>query len=299
MGLRGFGRCMYAFHLRRGGTRKAKKYPALFKTESSGVKAGAFIDNDSSPLNKEKWAIFNKAFGLQLPAKIAHVKNNPSDEIIANQNLNNSFRVNSLPTVGGAIYGGISGMGVDYNQDGKNNLTDIAIGAGIGAGATKLAISTKMIGSVKDATSDFISKKILDTDTADRIFGHKIFSKKAYMKYRDDMISSKNANDSDYEILHNGLKELDEQTRVDMHRYMSGDKSVSLTHNTKTLADNYINKINDDTQELVNLGVLDDVTAQKFHLGRGGTRNRLKTEGIGFIWFHLECLQVQLPSRIN
>ncbi len=201
--------------------------------------------------------------GIEVPI-IRQRKNESSNSAIKRSSDGSSQYIYSSPTVGGAIYGGLSGMGVDYNQDGKNNLTDILIGAGLGAGGTKLATNTKMIGSVKDATSDFIAKKILDTDTADRIFGHKIYGKKAYMKYRNDMISSKNAKDSDYELLHNQLKTLDEQTRTDMHRYMNGDKSVKLTPNIKALADNYINKINQDSNELVDLGVLDKATAEKF-----------------------------------
>ncbi len=253
--------------------------------------------NNALYVDKQKWAIFNKAFGLQLPSKIAHTKNIPNDGSISNNNVksqgleNNSIQINSSPAISGGVVGGASGLNIDYNQDGKNDLTDILIGAGLGAGGTKLANSNiKQIKSVKDVTSDYIMKKFNDSRVANLMFDTKLAKRKMYHKYRDELFSNKNVKDSDYEILHEQLKLLNESTRRDMYKYMNGDKDVQLVPNVKKFADNYINTIDNTSKDLVNLGILSDESFNKFkgrylrrlytsklQLGKGSNGRRGKT----------------------
>jgi hypothetical protein len=172
------------------------------------------------------------------------------------------IKINSSPTLSGGVIGGITGANNDLNGDGKTNYKDILIGVGIGAGGIKGALllkNTKIATKAKD-----IVKNLADTETADKIIGHKIYQKTDYMALREAMISSKNKQAENFAMLHEQLKLLDDTTRTKMYNYMNGDKRIQLDTNIKQLADNYTNEINKMGKELVDLGVLEQAQFDKF-----------------------------------
>lgn len=166
------------------------------------------------------------------------------------------------PTISGGMVGGIAGANNDLNGDGKTNITDILIGVGLGAGGTKGALLAKNTNIAAKATR--IIKNLADTETADKIFGHKIYQKTDYMNLREEMISGKNKQYENFALLHEQLKLLDDTTRTKMYDYMSGNKTIQLDPNIKQLADNYTNEINRMGKELVDLGVLEEAQFDKF-----------------------------------
>jgi hypothetical protein len=166
------------------------------------------------------------------------------------------------PTISGGMVGGITGANNDLNGDGKTNITDILIGVGLGAVGTKGALIAKNTNIAAKATS--IIKNLADTETADKIFGHKIYQKTDYMALREAMISNKNKQYENFALLHEQLKLLDDTTRTKMYDYMSGNKTIQLDPNIKQLADNYTGEINKMGKELVDLGVLEEAQFDKF-----------------------------------
>ena len=168
----------------------------------------------------------------------------------------------SSPTLSGTLVGGVTGAISDLDGDGKITYKDIAIGALGGAGLTKGALLAKNTNIANKAKN--IIKNIADTETADKIFGHKIYQKTDYMNLREAMIVSKNKQMESFALLHEQLKLLDDATRTKMYNYMSGDRSIQLDTNIKQLADNYINEIDRMGKELVDLGVLEEAQFDKF-----------------------------------
>lgn len=167
----------------------------------------------------------------------------------------------SSPTLSGGMVGGITGATSDLDGDGKITYKDIAIGALGGAGLTKGVILARNTNAIINAKA--LIKKAADTDFVDAIIGHKIYQKTDYMNLREKMLTAKNKALDDFAQLHEQLKLLDDNTRKNMYKYMSGE-NVNLNGNIKTLADNYKNEINRLSQELVNLKVLDQAQADKF-----------------------------------
>lgn len=168
----------------------------------------------------------------------------------------------SSPTLSGTLVGGVTGATSDLDGDGKITYKDIAIGALGGAGLTKGALLAKNTNIANKAKN--IIKNIADTETADKIFGHKIYQKTDYMNLREAMIVSKNKQMESFALLHEQLKLLDDATRTKMYNYMSGDRSIQLDTNIKQLADNYTNEIDRMGKELVDLGVLEEAQFDKF-----------------------------------
>lgn len=165
------------------------------------------------------------------------------------------------PTISGGMVGGITGATSDLDGDGKITYKDIVIGALGGAGLTKGVILAKNTNAIVNAKN--LIKKAADTDFVDAIIGHKIYQKTDYMNLREKMLTAKNKALDDFAQLHEQLKLLDNNTRKNMYKYMSGE-NVNLNGNIKTLADNYKNEINRLSQELVDLKVLDQAQADKF-----------------------------------
>ena len=166
------------------------------------------------------------------------------------------------PTISGGMVGGITGANNDLNGDGKTDLKDIIMGVGIGAAGTKGALLAKNTNAATKAKD--IIKNLADTETADKIFGHKIYQKTDYMNLREAMISGKNKQAEQFALLHEQLKLLDDTTRTKMYDYMSGNRAVQLDPNIKQLADNYTNELNKMGKELVDLGVLEQAQFDKF-----------------------------------
>lgn len=174
----------------------------------------------------------------------------------------NGMTAMSSPTLSGGLVGGVVGGTNDLDGDGKTTYKDIAIGALGGAGLTKGALLAKNTNIADKAKS--IIKNIADTETADKIFGHKIYQKTDYMNLREAMIVGKNKQMESFALLHEQLKLLDDTTRTKMYNYMSGDKTIQLDTNIKQLADNYTGEINKMGKELVDLGVLEQAQFDKF-----------------------------------
>lgn len=172
------------------------------------------------------------------------------------------IKLNASPTIAGGLAGGVVGANNDLNGDGKTNINDILIGVGLGAGGTKGALLAKNT-NIATKANDII-KKLADTETADKIFGHKIYQKTDYMNLREDMINGKNKQAENFALLHEQLKLLPDDIRTKMYNYMSGDKTIPLDTNIKQLADNYTNEINKMGKELVDLGVLEQGQFDKF-----------------------------------
>jgi hypothetical protein len=154
---------------------------------------------------------------------------------------------------------------ITKNQDVKINsfptISDDGLSKGIMYAQKKIG-NAKLNEATKKATQKI--KDIVDNDAVDFVTGHKIYQKKWYMGLRDKMIGSKNVNMENALELHEQLKLLPEKMRTDMYRYMSGDKSIVLDARVKGLADNYTKEIDNISQQLVNLGVLDTAQFEKF-----------------------------------
>lgn len=116
---------------------------------------------------------------------------------------------------------------------------------------------------------------VKNSDVTDIITGHKIYGKRDYMELRDTMFRNVNANQVNYENLHRQLSLMDEGARKNLYRYMTGDHNVELHPSIKAFADEYIEKINQKGQELVDLGILEPAQFEKFK-GRYLHRNYMK-----------------------
>jgi len=185
------------------------------------------------------------------------------DKSIPNNILNSQdIKLNASPTVSGGIVGAITGATSDLDNDGKVTYKDLLYGAIGGAGLTKGVLMAKDSHIIQKSRELF--KKASDTDFADAIVGHKIYEKKDYMNLREDMLKAKNQKLEDFTQLHEQLKLLDDSTRKDMYKYMSGHKNINLDTNIKTLADSYTNEINKLSKEMVDLGILDEAQFDKF-----------------------------------
>lgn len=192
-----------------------------------------------------------------------NVASHSVDKSIPNNILNSQdIKLNASPTVSGGIVGAITGATSDLDNDGKITYKDLLYGAIGGAGLTKGALMAKDSHIIQKSRELF--KKASDTDFADAIVGHKIYEKKDYMNLREDMLKAKNQKLEDFTQLHEQLKLLDDSTRKDMYKYMSGDKNINLDTNIKTLADSYTNEINKLSKEMVDLGILDEAQFDKF-----------------------------------
>ncbi|WP_323669142.1 hypothetical protein [Aliarcobacter butzleri] len=192
-----------------------------------------------------------------------NVASHSVDKSIPNNILNSQdIKLNASPTVSGGIVGAITGATSDLDNDGKITYKDLLYGAIGGAGLTKGALMAKDNHIIQKSRELF--KKASDTDFADAIVGHKIYEKKDYMNLREDMLKAKNQKLEDFTQLHEQLKLLDDSTRKDMYKYMSGDKNINLDTNIKTLADSYTNEINKLSKEMVDLGILDEAQFDKF-----------------------------------
>ncbi|MDN5053797.1 hypothetical protein [Aliarcobacter butzleri] len=192
-----------------------------------------------------------------------NVASHSVDKSIPNNILNSQdIKLNASPTVSGGIVGAITGATSDLDNDGKITYKDLLYGAIGGAGLTKGVLMAKDSNIIQKSRELF--KKASDTDFADAIVGHKIYEKKDYMNIREDMLKAKNQKLEDFTQLHEQLKLLDDSTRKDMYKYMSGDKNINLDTNIKTLADSYTNEINKLSKEMVDLGILDEAQFDKF-----------------------------------
>jgi len=107
-------------------------------------------------------------------------------------------------------------------------------------------------------------QKIKDSDTTDALIGHKIYGKTEYMNSRKSMISTINSSNVDSEMLHEQLKYLSPEARIDINRYMSGDRSVPLDPSLRKFADTYIGVIDAKGKQMVDLGLLSEETFEKF-----------------------------------
>lgn len=226
----------------------------LGKLELSNFKL-AIIPKNASKETKEilaKNGIKYKTYDPKLP--------DSRIEVIKREAEKNNVLFAS-PTISGGLVGGVTGATSDLDGDGKITYKDIAIGAIGGAGLTKGVILAKNTNAIVNAKN--LIKKASDTDFVDAIIGHKIYQKTDYMNLREKMLTAKNKALDDFAQLHEQLKLLDDNTRKDMYKYMSGE-NVTLNGNIKTLADNYKNEINRLSQELVDLKVLDQAQADKF-----------------------------------
>ncbi|WP_345985270.1 hypothetical protein WCX49_11750 [Sulfurimonas sp. HSL-1656] len=121
---------------------------------------------------------------------------------------------------------------------------------------------------------------VKDSDVTNIITGHKIYGRGDYMSLRDDLFRSINGNQVNYEKLHRQLLLMDEGTSRDLYRYMSGNRDTALHPSIKTFADEYIDKINQKGQQLVDLGILDPSQFEKFK-GRYLHRSYMKTMAEG------------------
>ncbi|MCG3657931.1 hypothetical protein [Aliarcobacter butzleri] len=192
-----------------------------------------------------------------------NVASHSVDKSIPNNILNSQdIKLNASPTVSGGIVGAITGATSDLDNDGKVTYKDLLYGAIGGAGLTKGVLMAKDSHIIQKSRKLF--KKASDTDFADAIVGHKIYEKKDYMNLREDMLKAKNQKLEDFTQLHEQLKLLDDSTRKDMYKYMSGDKNINLDTNIKTLADSYTNEINKLSKEMVDLGILNEAQFDKF-----------------------------------
>lgn len=192
-----------------------------------------------------------------------NVASHSVDKSIPNNILNSQdIKLNASPTVSGGIVGAITGATSDLDNDGKITYKDLLYGAIGGAGLTKGVLMAKDSHIIQKSRELF--KKASDTDFADAIVGHKIYEKKDYMNLREDMLKAKNQKLEDFTQLHEQLKLLDDSTRKDMYKYMSGDKNINLDTNIKTLADSYTNEISKLSKEMVDLGILDEAQFDKF-----------------------------------
>lgn len=171
------------------------------------------------------------------------------------------IKLNASPTISGGIVGGVVGATNDLDGDGQITYKDIALGALGGAGSTKGIILAKNTNAVSKATKKL--KEIANTDFVDAFTGHKIYEKKSYMKTREAMISAKNKKMEDFAELHEQLNLLSDDVKKNLHKYMAGEK-VKLSDSIKKLADNYINQIEKQGKELVNLGILEKAQYEKF-----------------------------------
>jgi hypothetical protein len=137
-----------------------------------------------------------------------------------------------------------------------NNMLDRLIQKAVG----------KTVKKIDDITFNKISKTINNikkTDTADAIFGHKIYQAKKYMNMREDLYADTMKEYSGLEILHNQLKEFSEPVRKEMYRYMNGDKYI-LPDKFKKVMDSYIKQIDDISEELYNLKILTREQVDRF-----------------------------------
>ncbi|MCT7643469.1 hypothetical protein [Aliarcobacter butzleri] len=205
----------------------------------------------------------DRNLGEGMPTSGRITSTSPSNKSISN-NIPKSqdIKLNASPTVSGGIVGAITGATSDLDNDGKITYKDLLYGAIGGAGLTKGALMAKDSHIIQKSRELF--KKASDTDFADAIVGHKIYEKKDYMNIREDMLKAKNQKLEDFTQLHEQLKLLDDSTRKDMYKYMSGDKNINLDTNIKTLADSYTNEINKLSKEMVDLGILDEAQFDKF-----------------------------------
>lgn len=205
----------------------------------------------------------DRNLGEGMPTSGRITSTSPSDKSISN-NIPKSqdIKLNASPTVSGGIVGAITGATSDLDNDGKITYKDLLYGAIGGAGLTKGALMAKDSHIIQKSRELF--KKASDTDFADAIVGHKIYEKKDYMNLREDMLKAKNQKLEDFTQLHEQLKLLDDSTRKDMYKYMSGDKNINLDTNIKALADSYTNEINKLSKEMVDLGILDEAQFDKF-----------------------------------
>ncbi|MFY4810773.1 hypothetical protein ACOTWH_09135 [Aliarcobacter butzleri] len=205
----------------------------------------------------------DRNLGEGMPTSGRITSTSPSNRSISN-NIPKSqdIKLNASPTVSGGIVGAITGATSDLDNDGKITYKDLLYGAIGGAGLTKGALMAKDSHIIQKSRELF--KKASDTDFADAIVGHKIYEKKDYMNIREDMLKAKNQKLEDFTQIHEQLKLLDDSTRKDMYKYMSGDKNINLDTNIKTLADSYTNEINKLSKEMVDLGILDEAQFDKF-----------------------------------
>ncbi|MCR8709829.1 hypothetical protein [Aliarcobacter butzleri] len=205
----------------------------------------------------------DRNLGEGMPTSGRITSTSPSGKSISNNILKSQdIKLNASPTVSGGIVGAITGATSDLDNDGKITYKDLLYGAIGGAGLTKGALMAKDSHIIQKSRELF--KKASDTDFADAIVGHKIYEKKDYMNLREDMLKAKNQKLEDFTQLHEQLKLLDDSTRKDMYKYMSGDKNINLDTNIKTLADSYTNEINKLSKEMVDLGILDEAQFDKF-----------------------------------
>ncbi len=247
-------------------------YNAITNTESKNNPT-AWVDEDNST---KKWV--KSAYNLrdeQLEDKMKAsrgsvatqtAKSAPTshDETIITKDITKSqdIKLNASPTISGGVVGATVGATNDLDQDGRITYKDLLYGTLAGAGGTKLAI--KATDNIQGAKALTKLKKIVDTDFVDAFTGHKIYQKKDYMDVREKMISSKNAKMEDFVQLHEQLKLLSDDARANLHKYISGDNQVKLSDSLKKFGDNYINQIEKQGKELVDLGILDQAQYEKF-----------------------------------
>jgi len=133
-----------------------------------------------------------------------------------------------------------------------NNVFDKSVEA-----LSKVKIGNKTLGEW--------GNDIKNSDLVNAFTGHKLYEKKSYMNPREDMLKQKNKQMEDILLLHEKLKFLSKDTRKAMYEYMNGNKNIILDPNVKSFSDKYIKYIDDISQELVDLKVIDQAQADKFY----------------------------------
>lgn len=125
------------------------------------------------------------------------------------------------------------------------------------AAARNLIVAT--VKGVDKITAGVVTKtvdKIVSSDMADYIIGHKIYRMKDYMKMREEALRSANAGMESAARLHLQLTEFSSEAREAMYEYMSGNKEVILTPELKRAADTFVEKIDGMGKTMVDEGFL-------------------------------------------
>jgi hypothetical protein len=170
----------------------------------------------------------------------------------------NGMTAMSSPTLAGAGAGGIAGANNDLDGDGKQTVADILIGVGIGAAGTKGFLALNKSGKISKSIA-----KLKDNQNVNAVYTFKLNKAKDYLGLRDEVMKNTNKKMEDFALLHEQMKLLDEPTRKNMYKYMSGE-NIELDGNIKTLADNYIKEIDKQSNQLVDLGILEKAQADKY-----------------------------------
>ncbi|MDD5548628.1 MAG: hypothetical protein PHI79_03405, partial [Sulfurovaceae bacterium] len=108
----------------------------------------------------------------------------------------------------------------------------------------------KVLNAIKEFT-----RPILESDAFAKVSKYRLNSIDGYEPLKEQTFRDIQTQLTNIEELHYGLKEFSDDTRIALHRYMTGIK-VELAPELKLLADNFRKEITDLGQELVDNGIL-------------------------------------------